>query len=362
MASDSPTDDVFLWHETPKKEGATITAKWTPSEPAVSRNQVNMRERMRQHRFYQKFASDTCAVSHQYSVRGGLVQVAHMLPFRGARSVTQFEYAFGYPYLRSLNPDTRMNGMFLWLDIHRMLDTDNFLILFPRTLLNRVRELVYENLEKPLTEREFLPHILDQEMPVDGWEYDMIFRFADGWELILRHQLQKSSSGKLVSSEAAQLHPASGSLSLKTATNPLFVLSNFYEHIENVKADDPTCPYPSGDFRERVGLMSALALEIAQRPLPDEFKPINRLEKLRGGTGKATYVRQLPAYNYMTGRFGERPASFLRPPSRECTPEPEDEPAVVNDESPLKRRREDDNDGLELGGCATSSNVGRVDT
>lgn len=86
MASDSPTDALFKWHATPQKEGATtIVAKWTPGEPAVSRNQVNMRERMPQHRFYQQFALDTCAVSHQSSIRGGLVQVAHMLPFRGAR-------------------------------------------------------------------------------------------------------------------------------------------------------------------------------------------------------------------------------------------------------------------------------------
>ncbi|KAF9499960.1 hypothetical protein BDN71DRAFT_1440982 [Pleurotus eryngii] len=315
--------------ETPTEQGAAAVPTHhkytiTPEEPAVSRNQVAMRERMRQHRFYHQFASDLCAVTQQSSIHGGLVHVAHMLPFRGASYTSEFEYAFGYPFRNSLNSDSRLNGMFLWSNIHDLLDADTLVILFTNSLLNRVSKLVLDNLMAPMMDRKYLPYILDQEMPINGWEYQLVFRFAAGFESIKRHKLEESALG-LTPSKAFKIHGAHKVLRFRAATSPLFVLANFHEHILKEEGSPPNWPYPNDNISKMAEAMGSLLINITQRVLPAEFKPMNRLTKLRSSSSKAAYTHPLPSYNYMTGLTG---SSEL--PDRQGTPEPnEPQPADV---------------------------------
>ncbi|KAF4570925.1 hypothetical protein EYR36_001806 [Pleurotus pulmonarius] len=156
--------------------------------------------------------------------------------------------------------------------------------------------------------RVFLPHHLDEQMPADGWEYELVYRFMGGWECTVRVDLVLSDLNLYVQSPTSKAHPGDQPLSFRSAVSPVFVLAYFHAQQLELNQEASTIPsWWSDELKERVTQMAYLADFIhSGAGMPAEFLPqaACRLPNVR------------KEYDYRVGKYVDDS------PTRLCTPEP----------------------------------------
>ncbi|KAG6856197.1 hypothetical protein H0H87_006682 [Tephrocybe sp. NHM501043] len=158
-----------------------------------------------------------------------MVEMAHVLPFATKEEVINtVEWAFGYPYHDTLHIDTRINRMFLWVDIHRMYDAGLICLLLKSDEIEEIGKLFMENKAcKNLSQRKHIPLTLDYKMPQSGWTYTVASMSREDlpWEFIHRHALGYDAEHKLRPTSEFGSHLAPYNFEITSAANPAFVLA-----------------------------------------------------------------------------------------------------------------------------------------
>ncbi|KAF6760499.1 hypothetical protein DFP72DRAFT_1094196 [Ephemerocybe angulata] len=192
--------------------------RFLPSTPqsraGTAREQRAMRKRILSYMYNKKLNEGyaTCAISGLFSTNlngQGLPEIAHMMPRHYTNpkvkaltdrlpqaagsstssdgfpfDLTKWEYVLGYPY-QGLNVDSGLNGMVLWVNVHRMLDQGMILILPIQDSVRKVKAMIQEHLG-PEEKGKFQgnresPYQLEtnsaynmREGQKDGWEYTAV--------------------------------------------------------------------------------------------------------------------------------------------------------------------------------------------
>ncbi|KAG6907207.1 hypothetical protein DXG01_009987 [Tephrocybe rancida] len=232
--NNSLQDDRGLVYSDSSSDSLPLKAsKPTPLSRSVgTRQQDPMRERLQEHRFHLQYERDTCEVTGKTCKSATLVQMAHLLPFATPPdTLFGVEWCLGYPYSSTLNIDTRMNGMFLWVDIHQMFDAMIISLLLDEHQIKLIGALFKENQEcDTLSKRKHIPHTLDSQMPPDGWTYTVVSMVQDNpsWELIHRHAVCRTEKKKLRPTSKVTAYPAPYNFQIKSPASPAFILASFH--------------------------------------------------------------------------------------------------------------------------------------
>ncbi|KAJ6485180.1 hypothetical protein C8R47DRAFT_1321427 [Mycena vitilis] len=287
----------------------------TPKTRAVHRERTEILvERLSRHRFLQNYGARICNVTGRSSlVEPAMVEIAHMQSFKLTYSkehIKRWEWMVGHRWLNTHHVDSRLNLMYLYVEIHKMLDKHLATFLLGPSILGRVKELLAQNsLVKTVKEpRASIPQVLDMEMPDEGWEVTFMSTRLDPHSSILTNKLVTDDVTKKVHTDKdCKVYSSPFRITLRTATSPIYILANMAEQDAVLRAEDADDSWMNGWTADEIALLDdavfLMRKYINGAEVPSEFKRQERRANLRSGkTETVTEGSRSPAsYDYLHG-------------------------------------------------------------
>ncbi|PPR01570.1 hypothetical protein CVT24_005851 [Panaeolus cyanescens] len=293
------------------------SVKASDEESELKRDGVSFFARIRNHRINLLYRRAQCDVTGRTSGSGIvgdnrqiLLEAAHLLPWEYAKkrdvkdkdkdkkkreaNMRMWEFMLGYDHTHtsghsSLHIDTRLNGMILRVEVHRLLDAGLVMILMPADVTEALAQHIEYNVDpRNSTKRINIPDLLDTEMKCTGHEYCLVGTNIDinetlevrqaGWPRYDNASIGSDGKIKEMNADDVACRKTRYTVGIKFTSHasPGFVLANFL-HQTSMKRFSLSKNWPS--------------IQDAENPPPDDATEIKKMK-----AAMDTLIQQIEIY------------------------------------------------------------------